>query len=365
MSRNVSDYEYRVICFDLEGPLSPQDNAYEVMRLIENGDQIFEVLSKYDDLLALENRVGYEPGDTLALIVPFLLSNNITEKDISRVSAKAKIVNGAKELISMCRDLGWKTYIISTSYEQHAYSIGARLGVNKENIICTSLQLDKLKKSVSEDIAIIKKAEDDILKFYENMDKNKEEMIARLDEFFYKELPKTSYGDVFSKVKVVGGMRKVEAMLKIAQENKVKLRDIIVVGDSITDSLMLKKVKEENGIAIVFNGNSYAVPYANLGLASMDIRFLQIIVNALTSDKDVIKIVKEWEKNRTHFAKGEIPYHMITPEIKEFLENVKIPKEKFPYFNYLEGASFEKLSKVIEIHQQFRKWVRGEAAKLG
>lgn len=355
----------RVICFDLEGPLSPQDNAYEVMRLIENGDKIFEVLSRYDDLLAFKNRVGYEPGDTLALIVPFLLSNNITEKDISKVSAKAKIVNGAKELISMCRDLGWKTYIISTSYEQHAYSIGARLGVNKENIICTSLQLDKLKKSVSEDIAIIKKAEDDILKFYENMDKNKEEMIARLDEFFYKELPKKSYGDVFSKVKVVGGMRKVEAMLKIAQENKVELRDIIVVGDSITDSLMLKKVKEENGIAIVFNGNSYAVPYANLGLASMDIRFLQIIVNALTIEEDVIKIVKEWEKNRTYFAKVQIPYHMITPEIKEFLESVKIPKEKFPYFNYLEGASSEKLSKVIEIHQLFRKWVRGEAAKLG
>ena len=55
----------KIICFDLEGPLSPQDNAFEVMKLIPNGDKIFEILSRYDDILALEGREGYEPGDTL------------------------------------------------------------------------------------------------------------------------------------------------------------------------------------------------------------------------------------------------------------------------------------------------------------
>ena len=47
------------ICFDLEGPLSPQDNAYELMKLFPNGDRIFEVISRYDDLLTLEGRGGY------------------------------------------------------------------------------------------------------------------------------------------------------------------------------------------------------------------------------------------------------------------------------------------------------------------
>ena len=61
------------ICFDLEGPLSPQDNAYELMKLFPNGDRIFEVISRYDDLLALEGKEDYEPGDTLSLIVPFLV----------------------------------------------------------------------------------------------------------------------------------------------------------------------------------------------------------------------------------------------------------------------------------------------------
>jgi len=60
-----------LIFFDLEGPLSPQDNAYEVMGLIPDGHRLFEVISRYDDLLTLEGREDYEPGDTLRLIVPW------------------------------------------------------------------------------------------------------------------------------------------------------------------------------------------------------------------------------------------------------------------------------------------------------
>ena len=89
-----------VICFDLEGPLSPQDNAYELMSLIENGEKIFEVISRYDDILALEGREDYEPGDTLSLIAPFLVYHSISEYDIRRVSDRAVLVDGAREFIS-------------------------------------------------------------------------------------------------------------------------------------------------------------------------------------------------------------------------------------------------------------------------
>ena len=57
----------RIVCFDLEGPLSPQDNAFEVMGAIPRGLEIFSALSTYDDILALEGRQDYEPGDTLKL----------------------------------------------------------------------------------------------------------------------------------------------------------------------------------------------------------------------------------------------------------------------------------------------------------
>ena len=77
------------ICFDLEGPLSPQDNAYELMKLFPNGDRVFEVISRYDDLLTLEEREDYEPGDTLALIVPFLILHDISGDNIAELAGKA------------------------------------------------------------------------------------------------------------------------------------------------------------------------------------------------------------------------------------------------------------------------------------
>src|SRR5512136_1072118 len=101
-----------LVCFDLEGPLSPQDNAYELIKLFPDGDKVFEVISRYDDLLTLEEREGYEPGDTLALIVPFLILHNISESDISTLAARASLTGGAADLVYQLQTDGWKTFCI-------------------------------------------------------------------------------------------------------------------------------------------------------------------------------------------------------------------------------------------------------------
>ncbi|MDD2666712.1 MAG: hypothetical protein PHD13_06080 [Methanocellales archaeon] len=350
----------RIICFDLEGPLSPQDNAYEVLSLAENGEKIFEVISKYDDIIALEGRDGYEPGDTLALIVPFLLLNGVSEKDIEDISKRAKIVDGAKELVSTLQHEGWKTYIISTSYEQHARQIGAKLNVPRDDITCTKLSLEELKANVG-DLDVIEHAEREIIRLYPHMEDHKR-VVKILDRFFFEELPKTGYGNVLERVRVVGGERKVQALYKIAKENKAKLRDMVVVGDSITDYKMLKEAREHGGLAVVFNGNEYAIPYASIGLASLDMRFLHPVLRAFDKRERLIGIVKSWETERDRFEKDpeSILDELITPEIKDFLmESGQI----LPYFHYLEDKG--NLDEVVKIHKRFRNLVRGEAAKLG
>lgn len=86
----------KLIIFDLEGPLSPMDFGYESMGLFDvevegkrySGKAIFEVISRWDDLLTLdkEHKVpghipDYEPGDTLSWIVPHLIYHKIREDD--------------------------------------------------------------------------------------------------------------------------------------------------------------------------------------------------------------------------------------------------------------------------------------------
>src|SRR4030042_4559888 len=107
-----------VICFDLEGPLATQDNAYELMKLFPDGGRIFEVISRYDDLLSIAARFDYEPGDTLALIAPFLICHGITEQDIISLAEKATLVPGSRNLIHYLQTHDWDVYCISTSYQQ-------------------------------------------------------------------------------------------------------------------------------------------------------------------------------------------------------------------------------------------------------
>ncbi|MHC1579108.1 MAG: hypothetical protein ACXQTZ_00380, partial [Candidatus Alkanophagales archaeon] len=285
----------RAVFFDLEGPLSPQDNAYEVMSSIENGDKIFEVLSRYDDIVSLEGREGYEAGDTLALIVPFLVAHGISEADIRRVSGRAPLTNGARELVSWLRSEGWRVFVISTSYEQHALSVGARLGIEPENVFCTRLDLSELRRRLpAEALTLVRRVEKEILEFYEAAG-DERRIVERLDEFFFEELPRHGY-DVLG-LRVVGGRRKVEAMLAAAEKSGVRLEDCIAVGDSITDQKMLEEARKR-AISVVFNGNEYAVPFASVGLASTDLRFLHVICEAFVrgGKEEVRSIAEEWER---------------------------------------------------------------------
>jgi energy-converting hydrogenase A subunit R len=325
-----------MICFDLEGPLSPQDNAYEVMGLVDEGHRIFEVISRYDDLVALEGRKGYEPGDTLALIAPFLVYHNISEGDIRKVSEMAYLVDGTKELVSWLKARNWHTRIISTSYEQHALNIGSKLGVPSNDTACTKFPLDSYREKFgSEDFSLISDIEPNILELSETMDDDKIKPL--LDGFFFRDLPKTRLGEVMNDMSVCGGQRKVKALIRFAENASVSVSDIVAVGDSITDFKMLGYLHENGGVAIAFNANQYAIPYATIGIATTDMSHLSQVLVA-------------WEEGGRD-------------TVVETVRGLEIGQDTWPYFNVL----YEKKEhdEVLEIHKKARSIVRGKAAKLG
>ncbi|MBA7614874.1 hypothetical protein ES703_22148 [subsurface metagenome] len=325
------------ICFDLEGPLSPQDNAYELMKLFPNGDKVFEVISRYDDLLTLEEREDYEPGDTLALIVPFLVLHNISEADIASLASKASLTGGAAKLVSWLEYSGWKVFCISTSYEQYAIHITQKLGIYAHNVACTSFPLDKFRITLcKEDTALLRQTEQDILTMSPVDD---DKIKQRLDYFFWEKLPTTNLGMAVKEVKPMGGRRKVAALRKFADNYSQPLSKWVVIGDSITDFRMLQAVEEEGGLAIAFNANEYALPYSTMSLASTSISDLTEVLEAWQRGqrKEVEKIVKGKEKAGGGGDKG--------------------------YFHWLSGR--KEIGNVVEVHKRIRRLVREEAGKLG
>lgn len=326
------------ICFDLEGPLSPQDNAYELMKLFPNGNRVFEVISRYDDLLTLEERKDYEPGDTLALIAPFLILHNISEANISTLAAKASLTGGAQRLISQLLNSGWKVFCISTSYEQYALYITQKLGIDAKNVACTPFPLNKIRATLcQDDRKLLQQAEQDILTMKPVTDDKR--IKQSLDRFFWKTIPATSLGATISQIKPIGGRRKISALIRFAQAHHQSLPNWVVVGDSITDFRMLQEVETAGGLAIAFNANEYALPYASMGLAS----------NLIS---DLMEILQVWEQGQ-----------------RSAVEKIVRQKEKAGgvgdrgYFHWL--SERKDIDNIIAVHKRIRKVVREEAGKLG
>ncbi len=74
----------RLFISDCEGPISKNDNAFEATaHFVPNGDRLFALISKYDDVLAdVVKKPGYNAGDTLKLILPFLKAYGVTDKGL-------------------------------------------------------------------------------------------------------------------------------------------------------------------------------------------------------------------------------------------------------------------------------------------
>lgn len=326
------------IAFDLEGPLSPKDNAYELMKLFPNGDRVFEVISRYDDLLTLEEREGYEAGDTLALIVPFLVLHNITEANVTALAREANLTGGAAKLVSWLQSNSWKVFCITTTYEQYALHITQKLGIFAQNVACTPCPLSKIRQALGEEeVKLLWEAEKDILTMRPPDDDKR--IKQSLDRFFWERLPSTALGGMIKQVKPVGGRRKATALQKFSEKYAQPLSSWVVVGDSITDFRMFQAVEAAGGLAIAFNANQYALPYSTMSLAS-------------TMISDLTEVLPAWQKGQ---RKG--------------VERLVREKEKMGgagdrgYFHWLSGR--KNIDDVLELHKRIRRLVREEAGKLG
>jgi energy-converting hydrogenase A subunit R len=307
------------------------------MKLFPDGDRVFEVISRYDDLLTLEEREDYEPGDTLALIVPFLVLHNVTEDNITTLASEATFIGGADKLVPQLESSGWKVCCITTTYEPYAIHITHKLGIYAHNVASTPLPLSQIQQTLcKEDLALLEQVKADILTMRPVDD---DRIKQRLDEFFWEKLPATDMGKAIKQVKPVGGRRKVEALNRFADKYDQPLSGWVAVGDSITDFRMLQAVEAAGGLAIAFNANEYALPYATMSLAS-------------TFISDLTDVLESWKRGQ---RKG------LEAMVKE-RERIG-GKDDRGYFHWLSGR--KEMDEVIQIHKRIRRLVREEAGKLG
>ena len=131
---------------DCEGPLTLNDNAFELCaHFIEDGDELFKILSLYDDYLVDEvKKDNYKAGNTLKLILPFFAVENLKNEDLINFSREhIYVVNDSRFLLKYLQS-AMNTYIVSTSYGQYIEAVSNFMEFPFENTYYTDVDMDEL-----------------------------------------------------------------------------------------------------------------------------------------------------------------------------------------------------------------------------
>jgi len=270
----------RIFISDCEGPISKNDNAYELtVNFIPNGDKLFANISKYDDVLAdILRKPGYSAGSTLKLILPFFKAYGLTDRQMEDFSSKNIILIANSQIAFHHIQAITDAFIVSTSYQHYIKTVCKALNFPYKNTYCTKVNLDKcgitprekdVLKEIAQEIAQMpsisipqgaRKIED-----FSSIDRT---VIQRLDDIFWIKITQMFIGKFIVDVVTVGGEQKAEAIRDVAKRLGSDLADSMYVGDSITDVEAFKLVRDNGGLTVSFNGNGYAVKNAEVAVLS-------------------------------------------------------------------------------------------------
>jgi energy-converting hydrogenase A subunit R len=358
----------RVFISDCEGPISKNDNAFEMTsHFIPEGNKLFTAISRYDDVLADNlKRPSYKAGDTLKLILPFLKAYGVTDQKMREFSAQSLIlISNVKETLHYIQSIA-HAFIVSTSYEHYIKSLCQAINFPYENTYCTKVNIDKYKLAAKEKDRLKEIAEEisqmpiiEIPPEAKSLNDFAEEhrrTILRLDEIFWKEIANMDVGKIFYEVNPIGGYEKAEAVKDATKRLGAVLENVMYVGDSITDVEAFKIVKENGGLTVSFNGNPYAVKNSEIAVLSENSIATTIIADIFTrlGKRETINLVKNW--NPKALKKSRVNPNLL----KRLFE---LYSEKLPKVKIITSENMEILAKESS---EFRKKVRGEAVgRLG
>lgn len=334
---------------DCEGPLTLNDNAFELCaHFIDNGDELFKILSLYDDYLVdVAKKENYKAGNTLKLILPFLALENIKNDDLINFSKEhIYVVNDSKFLLKYLQNT-MNTYIVSTSYGQYIEAVSNFMEFPFKNTYFTNVNMDELHLNGEE---IIK-----ITNFKKQILENPKDY-KLFDDIFFNEIPKMSIYENIKNIDVIGGLGKKLAIDDIIASDNININEILYIGDSITDVEPLKFARDNNGISISFNGNEYPLRQAQIAIVSPSAITTALIANIYAkNDKNtVLSFINDYNNSddiRKLFEDYKID-SQINEEFFKIFKNIKYPLIKI--------ISQENFDDILEKSIKMRNTIRGQ-----
>ena len=333
---------------DCEGPLTLNDNAYEMAdKFIENGGELFKILSLYDDYLVdIVKKENYKAGNTLKLILPFFVVENLTNQDFIDFSKdNIYAVRDSKFLLNYLKN-AMNTYIVSTSYGQYIEAVSNYMQLPFENTFYTKVDMDSLKLNDEE----IKK----IIEFKDLILKNPDDY-ELFDDIFFNQISKMGIYEKIRDIEVVGGEGKKLAIDEIIRRDDINQDQIFYIGDSITDVEPLAFAHKNNGISVSFNGNEYPLKVAEIAIVSPSAVATAVIANVYAeNDKNyVLEFIKDY--NDSEDLEKIFDDYNIDEDVKnKFFE---VFADEYPLIQTVTDENYEN---ILKVSKEMRNNIRGQ-----
>lgn len=347
---------------DGEGPVVFKDLARDASNKYLPTNT-FDIVSMWVAHDTEKNHPVFEPGDTLALIVPHLLVHGVTDQDMYFEAKSVTVAPGIADHIKAMKNSFSRVGIVSTAYEHLAKFYGPQVGIRDSDIASTKISLNDLRNEFISGSVIraVLNAEDALknLKevvevaindFREGMSLN--EIFGRdstkpiddvLCELYFSRLPRFDY-PATDIVKVTGGDRKVDRIKEVVKEENAHLEDVVYVGDSITDDKAHQFVKENGGLSIAVNGDEFAIRNANVAIATEDMRGIKQITDAWQSGG--LEKVRDLDSDNQFIGGKER-----VGECGSYMSEITIVKP-------------ENVKNIAKIHAKYRSSVRTSATPI-
>ena len=370
----------KVFITDCEGPLTLNDNAYELAdEFIEDGGKLFKIISRFDDYLVEDVKLeNYHAGDTLKLIVPFYKLAGLTNEKMIKFSREnIYLVDGSDDTLRFANEL-IDSFIVSTSYGQYIEALCNYIDFPFQNTYHTQLdigwatnfnQFDKKSGNVSPTtnnsqtivgdkspkfIEELKKVEEFRKIILEHGDESEDDFNVLYDIFF-NEFPKLEINKYIESVKTVGGKGKQIAVEDIVERFGLESGSIIYMGDSITDVEPLQYARDNGGLSVSFNGNEYPLNVAEIAVISDHTIVSSILIDLHSRfDKDyVLDFIRTYSEKGPDDAFGdfEVDYSLIE-EFEKVFHNKNAP--------IIEIISDENREHLLKLSKEMRNNIRGK-----
>ena len=370
----------KVFITDCEGPLTLNDNAYELAdEFIEDGGKLFKIISRFDDYLVEDVKLeNYHAGDTLKLIVPFYKLAGLTNEKMIKFSREnIYLVDGSDDTLRFANEL-IDSFIVSTSYGQYIEALCNYIDFPFQNTYHTQLDVDGATNFNSFDaksdnvstatnnsqtivgtkspkfIEELKKVDEFRKIILEHGEENEDDFNVLYDIFF-NEFPKLEINKYIESVKTVGGKGKQIAVEDIVERFGLESGSIIYMGDSITDVEPLQYTRDNGGLSVSFNGNEYPLNVAEIAVISDHTIVSSILIDLHSRfDKEyVLDFIREYSQKGPNaaFEDFEVDYSLVE-EFEKVFYNKEAP--------IIEIITDDNRDYLLKLSKEMRNSIRGK-----